>query len=111
MTTATHTPAPWDADGETIFYATPDEADAVTMIEIRANVTQAGWDTVAFIDAAWPGARDNARLIAAAPDMYEELLSLRECCLEALRGDWDGGDDGFTAMLDSIEALLIRAAE
>jgi len=55
-------------------YATPDEADEITMIEITANVTEAGWDTVAFIEAIWPGAEANARLIAAAPALLEAAL-------------------------------------
>jgi len=73
MTTATHTDAPWDSEGLTTLYAAPDEADAITMIEIRANVTEAGWDTVAFIEAIWPNARANARLIKAAPDLLAAL--------------------------------------
>jgi hypothetical protein len=62
----THTPEPWDCDASTIFYATPDESDGMTMIEVRARVTEAGWDTVAFIEATWPGAEVNARRIVAA---------------------------------------------
>jgi hypothetical protein len=46
---------PWDAEGRTVLYLAPSADDAVTFIEIRANVTQDGWNTVAFIDAAWPG--------------------------------------------------------
>jgi hypothetical protein len=73
MTTAKHSPAPWDADGGTVFYATPDEADAMQMIEIRANVTEAGWDTVAFIESTWRGAKANAALIKAAPKLLHAL--------------------------------------
>ncbi len=49
-----HTPGPWDCDARTTMYATADESAAMTMIEIRGNVTEAGWDTVAFIEATWP---------------------------------------------------------
>ena len=63
---ASHTPEPWSCDGSTILYATPDEDGAMTMIEVNANVTDAGWDTVAFIEAIWPGARANAQRIVAA---------------------------------------------
>jgi hypothetical protein len=77
MTNTEHTPGPWDCDGRTTMYATPDEADEITMIEISANVTDAGWDTVAFIEAIWPGAEANARLIAAAPAMLEALRLAR----------------------------------
>ena len=41
----------------TTLYATPDESGEMTMIEVNANVTEAGWDTVAFIEAIWPGAK------------------------------------------------------
>ncbi len=64
--TAPHTPEPWDCDGRTIMYATPDESGEMTMIEVSTNVTEAGWDTVAFVEAIWPGADANARRICAA---------------------------------------------
>jgi hypothetical protein len=41
--------------------------------------------------------------------MLEQLQTLRECCREALSGDWDRSDDGFIAMLESIDALLSKA--
>jgi hypothetical protein len=72
-----HTLEPWDAEGITVLYATPDEADAMTLIEIRANVTESGWDTVAFIEAIWPGAKANARLIAASPKLLDALLNIK----------------------------------
>jgi hypothetical protein len=74
---ATHSPEPWDAEGIITLYATPDAADAMTMIEIRANVTKSGWDTVAFIEAIWPGAKVNARLIAASPKLLDALLTIK----------------------------------
>jgi len=61
-----HTPEPWDYAGCTTMYATPDAADEITMIEIRANVSDSGWDTVAFSEAIWPSSRANARRIVAA---------------------------------------------
>jgi hypothetical protein len=61
-----HSAEPWDCDASTVMYATPDETDQVHFIEVRANVTEDGWDTVAFVDAAWPGAKINARRICAA---------------------------------------------
>jgi len=63
---ASHTPSPWDCDGCTIMYSAPHETDEITMIQVRANVTEDGWDTVAFIEAIWPGAKANARRIVAA---------------------------------------------
>lgn len=63
---AIHTPEPWDCGGCTTLYATPDESGEITMIELRANVTEASWDTVAFLEAAWPAASANARRICAA---------------------------------------------
>jgi hypothetical protein len=70
--------SPWDADGLTTFYATPHETDVVLFIEIRANVTDAGWDTVAFVEATWPNAKAHARIIAAAPQMLAALRAARE---------------------------------
>lgn len=70
------TAGPWDCDGRTTLYATPDESGELTMIEVRANVTEAGWETVAFIEAVWPGADVNARLIAATPDLLEAIPPL-----------------------------------
>jgi hypothetical protein len=64
--TTNHTPEPWNRDGRTTLYATPDESGAMTMIEVNANVTEAGWATVAFIEAIWPSAYANARRIVAA---------------------------------------------
>jgi hypothetical protein len=77
MTTIDHTPGPWDAEGSTVFYAALSEDDAVTFIEIRANVTEYGWDTVAFIEANWPGTRSNARFIASAPVQFDALLDIK----------------------------------
>jgi len=77
MTQSLLSPAPWDSDSLTVLYAAPSEDDAVTMIEIRANVTESGWDTVAFVDAAWPGAKSNARLIASSPTLLDALLDIK----------------------------------
>lgn len=70
---AMHTPEPWSCDGSTTLYATPDESDEMTMIEVNANITEAGWDTVAFIEAIWPGAHANARRICAAVNACEGI--------------------------------------
>jgi hypothetical protein len=110
-TTKHKSSASWDADGGTILYFTPHKEDAVEMIEIRTNVTETRWDTIAFIEAIWPGAQANAWLIAAAPEMLAELRELKECCLEALITDWDKGNEGFTAMLGSIDAILSKATQ
>ena len=101
---AIYSPAPWDADGATILYATPDEADAMQMIEVRANVTEAGWDTVAFVEAIWPNARGNARLIASVPVLFDALLDIKR--LAGKSGDDEA--DPF-ALLDLI-AERARAA-
>lgn len=98
-----HTSPPWDAKGTCVLYSAPDEAHAISMIEIRANVTESGWDTIAFIEAIWPNARANARVIAAAPDLLralEDLLGDRpslqhgECihCGRQYPGDIESGD-------------------
>jgi hypothetical protein len=79
------TPGPWDCDGVSTMYATPHESDAMTMLEIRANVTDDGWDTVAFIEAIWPGAAANARLIAAAPELLESGEGLHFAMVDLLK--------------------------
>jgi hypothetical protein len=83
---------PWDAEGLTTLYATPDEDDTMTMIEIRANVTEAGWHTVAFIEAIWPDAKRDARLIAALPHLLAALRAIasdRDACTCHMRS-WYG---------------------
>jgi hypothetical protein len=64
----------FDCDGRTVFYAAGQEADAVPMIEIRANVTEEGWDTLAFIDSSWPAANATARRIVHCLATHAELL-------------------------------------
>jgi hypothetical protein len=99
MTQPRPTPAPWDADGFTTFYAAPSDADAITMIEIRAHVTEVGWDTVAFVEAIWPGAKANARLIAASPKMLDALFDIKR--LAEKSGDHEADP---WALLDLIAA-------
>jgi hypothetical protein len=70
-----HTPGPWDYHGRATMYATPHSDDEISLIEVRARINAGGWDTVAFVEAIWPGARANARLIAAAPELLEALES------------------------------------
>lgn len=71
----THSPEPWDCDARTTMYATPDDSDEVPLIEVRAKVTEVGWDTVAFIDAAWPRSGVNARRICAAVNACKGISS------------------------------------
>jgi hypothetical protein len=113
--TTAHTPEPWNCDGRTTLYATPNESGEMTMIEINANVTEAGWDTVAFIEAIWPGAQANARRIIAAVNACEgigtealehgivqELLERIRVVAE-LRRKWRSQDEAET--IDSIEYM------
>lgn len=44
--------------------------------------------------------QDKAKIVS-------NLITLRECCEEALRGDWDRSDDGFEDMRDGIEQLIV----
>jgi hypothetical protein len=77
------TSTPWDAEGLTTLYATPDEDGAMTMIEIRANVTETGWHTVAFIEAIWPEAKRDASRIAALPHLLAAVRTIasdRDAC-------------------------------
>jgi hypothetical protein len=123
-TQATHTPGPWDCDGCAIMYAAPHETDEITMIQVRANVTEAGWDTVAFVEAIWPNATANARRIVAAVNACEgigtkalERTRLREM-LTALRGaehyladDLDEDDEMEMRVFNMIRAAKAAAED
>ena len=107
---ATYTPGPWDCDGRTIMYAAPDDADAITMIEVRANVTEDGWDTVAFIEAIWPGAVPNASLITAAPAMLDALRLAQRALNTAPRFRVDDTDSyRIAATVDNVIAKATAA--
>ena len=108
MTHPCHTPGPWDAEGRTDMYTTPSEPDAVTMIEIRANVTEGGWETVAFVEAIWPGAAANARLIKESPQLLDALLDIKRMAKKS--GDDEA--DPFTLLdliADKTRAAIARA--
>jgi|SRR5579862_1595276 len=98
-----YTPGPWNDDGQ--FIVAPDPRGIHPDIYIAEILQEDDEGRL----APRRQQRANAALIALAPEMYEELQVLRRCCREALRGDWDRSDDGFTAMLESIERLLGRA--
>lgn len=123
---AAFTPEPWHCSGTTTLYATPDESGEMTMIEINANVTEAGWDTVAFIEAIWPGADVNARRICAAVNACKgfstetlergfiaELRHVLRAIVTAasdLDAALDGSTDEFDAERTRLNAAL-RAAQ
>jgi hypothetical protein len=121
--TAMHTPEPWNCDGRTTLYATPDESGEMTMIEVNANVTNDGWDTVAFIEAIWPGARANARRICAAVNacmgidtealeqgIVGELLDALQGCLFALDKNLDGCGPSKTQTIAAATAAIAKAS-
>jgi len=105
MIATTHTPGPWNDDGQFIVAADPD--GVYPDIYIAEIVQEDEEGRIASPEQQ----QANGKLIAAAPEMYEELQTLRECCREALSGDWDRSDDGFIAMLESIDALLSKVTE
>jgi hypothetical protein len=108
MANTYHTPGPWDAEGLTVMYTGPSEADAATHIEIRANVTEAGWETVAFIEAIWANAAANARLIKESPQLLDALLNIK--CLAEKSGDHEA--DPFTLVdliADEARAAVLKA--
>lgn len=124
--TAPFMPEPWDCSGATTLYATPDESGEMTMIEVRANVTETGWNTVAFIEAIWPGARANARRICAAVNACKGLdtealergviAELRHALGELLTAasDLDAAIDGVTDQFDAERGCMnaaIRTAQ
>lgn len=69
-----YTPGPWVADGGVVY------ADHGLQVHIC--------DTGLFSDQPF----ENARLIAAAPELLEALKSLKELCAEAIYSAEDGGD-------------------
>ena len=99
---ATHSPAPWDCDGMTQWYAKPHEGDEIDLIEIRAQVTEAGWNTVAFVEAIWPGAEANARRIVAAVNACEGLST--EAIEAGVLREW-------REALERAEFLMRRVAD
>ena len=68
-----------DCEGRTVLFATGEDGDAIPMIEIRANVTEDGWDTLAFLETNWPGAEERARYIVRCLATHNELLDALEC--------------------------------
>lgn len=62
-----------DCDARSVFYAAGEEGDDITFIEIRANVTEWGWDTIAFVEASRPGAEERARHMVRCLSTHEEL--------------------------------------
>lgn len=98
----------------------------MTMIEVNANVTEAGWDTVAFIEAVRPGAHANARRICAAVNACKGITTealergsfaeLRHILGEIVTaaGDLDAAIDGATDQFDGERNRLnaaLRAAK
>jgi hypothetical protein len=47
--------------------------DVIEFIEIRSDVTEDDWNTVADVPAGWAGAAGDARLIASAPKLPAAL--------------------------------------
>lgn len=91
-----HTPGPWSA------------GRAIPEDNTISRIVRAGYDHIAVVmdlDGAAQEAVDNARLIAAAP----ELLAV----LQALVGEADLGeidhDDGTRALLAQARAAIARA--
>ena len=67
-----HTPGPWELDVE-------NEEDAVRRFVVNARQFTIGeWQIADMIDGDDETRRANARLIAAAPDMLDELKSILE---------------------------------
>lgn len=53
--------------------------------------------------------RANAKLIAAAPALLEACKTALEDARMALRGQWNRGDDGFQAQIESLERVIAEA--
>jgi hypothetical protein len=88
----------------TTLYAAASWADAVTMVEIRANVAESGWITVALVEDIEPQARHNARLIASSPKLLDALLNIKR-----IAGKSGDSDIDPYALLDLIAAEALSA--
>lgn len=51
----------------------------------------------------------NARLIIAAPAMLEACRTALENAYMALRGEWNRGDEGFQAQIETLEKVIAEA--
>ena len=96
-----HTPGPWTADGTRIK-------------AYRDN----GYTKICKVGDVWPARTDeaNARLIAAAPELLEELMSARESMLQdkvaynqRLGADYDTAYAHAILSLSKIDAVITKA--
>ena len=55
--------------------------------------------------------KDNAYLIAAAPELLAACKIILQDCEMALSGEWDKGDEGFQASADILRAAIKKAEE
>lgn len=69
----THTPGPWRQDGTCVVWAAPTTGNEYLIAQM-GEPGEPDQGHSAEVDA-------NARLIAAAPDMYEALKAISECTL------------------------------
>ena len=102
MNTVQHTPAPWTTDPTTDYNATVRVMDeqGVTV----ALCYQQPFDT-------WTAAA-NARLIAATPELYDVVVSLRNCLNDwvEIADDDDMRDDDLSAIKNAND-LIARLEE
>jgi hypothetical protein len=100
-------PTIWQDDYTRQFYDAPGGYPdaAIDFIEIRSDVTEAGWHTVAYVPAGWPDAKADARLIAAAP----RLLRFVERRLSTQPGDTYKGYISGQELKAEAEALYAKA--
>lgn len=92
-----HTPGPWEAVGSEVRTK-------------RTDVDLRGWGIATLQFSSEPDRREaNARLIAAAPEMFEALLDV----LDDLERRYDGAPDSSTKWMirpiQAIEAVIAKA--
>ncbi len=97
-----------DCDARTVFYAAGEEADAIPLIEIRAHVTEAGWDTLAFVDATWPAAQATAEHIVRCLATHAELVQALQAAANYLADDLDESDATELRVFRKLRAALAR---
>ena len=110
LTTMTHTQGPWNVSEDT----SPFISDGHEIYSSSGNTVAhvEPWNESDPESEAHLEALSNARLIAAAPTMVQQLLEIKVLLYELLTGEWDISDErefinGLKLHIDSINKTLL----